>query len=595
MIFNTRENTDLTGVLPASMGALSFFPEGQTRTENGVVHLNSDGSFTYEPDEDFNGEDRFFYAATDADQRLIDFANIVLVVEPVNDAPIVTDAFITTDEDVVQAGFLFATDSDSETLRFSLAPDENDHLGNLLVRSDGSFDYRPDPNVSGVDQFTFNVSDGENITQATIQIDIAPVNDAPIFRPETTRLTGVEDGPPLTTQLIADDPDGDTVTYRLDPDEPIFGATDVTLTPDGLLTYTARPNASGVIDTLLDTLIVFATDEQGATTRDFVYVDVEAVSDPPIVEDIEITVTRGQTFIGQVEAIPQEQERLSYWLSDAVSAEAGVVSIGLDTGSFVYTTFDETTVNDQFELIVSYRGGGASSVLLVDVTIEGRPTFGDDDFNRFLGDENANVFDGLGGDDRLFGGDGSDTLIGGAGRDEINGDNGNDELRGGAGGDLIRGGFGRDLIFGGTGVDRLLGAGGSDTINGNRGGDRIEGGGQGDAISGGLGRDVLFGGNGRDTIAGGGGRDQISGGGGADVLTGNAGADRFLFSSSDGRDRITDFQQGLDLIEIDALLRFSLLEIRQIGDDVRISFDNTKIFVLDDQISNFSTSDFIFQ
>ena len=64
------------------------------------------------------------------------------------------------------------------------------------------------------------------------------------------------------------------------------------------------------------------------------------------------------------------------------------------------------------------------------------------------------------------------------------------------------------------------------------------------------GADRLDGGAGHDVLNGGAGDDILIGGVGDDALTGGAGADRFVFGQSHGRDTITDFQPGLDTIDL---------------------------------------------
>src|SRR5690606_29906664 len=66
---------DVTLVISApGVLANDFDQEGETLTaeirdlpENGTVTLNSDGSFTYEPDEGFYGTDTFTYVASDGE------------------------------------------------------------------------------------------------------------------------------------------------------------------------------------------------------------------------------------------------------------------------------------------------------------------------------------------------------------------------------------------------------------------------------------------------------------------------------------------------------------------------------------------------
>jgi len=109
------------------------------------------------------------------------------------------------------------------------------------------------------------------------------------------------------------------------------------------------------------------------------------------------------------------------------------------------------------------------------------------------------------------------------------------------------------------------------------------------------GRDVLNACGGRDSLDGGGGQDTLAGGRGGDQLTGGNGRDTFQFSTGDGADVITDFQQGLDRIEVlDESVAFNNLRVNQSGDDVLIAFANVRITILDDEASNFTASDFLF-
>ncbi|MDG1212330.1 MAG: calcium-binding protein [Paracoccaceae bacterium] len=145
---------------------------------------------------------------------------------------------------------------------------------------------------------------------------------------------------------------------------------------------------------------------------------------------------------------------------------------------------------------------------------------------------------------------------------------------------------GGDFLRGDAGADVFLGMARDDTINGMAGNDNLRGGG---------GRDKLNGAQGDDTLTGGGGADTLLGGFGVDEMRGGGGADVFQFRSDDGFDRITDFQQGRDKIEIvRGADDFGDLSISQVGDDVRIAFANVRIVVEDDNDGAFSSSDFIF-
>lgn len=244
---------------------------------------------------------------------------------------------------------------------------------------------------------------------------------------------------------------------------------------------------------------------------------------------------------------------------------------------------------------------------------------GDNDFLYGLGGDD--LINGGGGNDLLIGGLGLDTINGGAGNDRILGSQGVDTLNGDGDVDNISGGAGNDMINGGDGNDTLSGDAGADTIDGGAGIDRAlyssatagvvasldSGGSFGDAmgdsyvnvenlygsffadtlegdaannlIVGLLGNDELLGLGGNDRLVGSAGDDTLEGGAGNDILIGQADADTFVFSGSSGQgelDRIIDFQDGVDMIELNFFgntFDFSDLTLTQVGNHVRVEED----------------------
>lgn len=73
-----------------------------------------------------------------------------------------------------------------------------------------------------------------------------------------------------------------------------------------------------------------------------------------------------------------------------------------------------------------------------------------------------------------------------------------------------------------------------------------------DRLTGGAGQDLLMGGAGNDTLVGGAGDDLLVAGGGQNMLTGGAGADTFVLRATGGlQSVITDFEPGVDRINLD--------------------------------------------
>ncbi len=143
----------------------------------------------------------------------------------------------------------------------------------------------------------------------------------------------------------------------------------------------------------------------------------------------------------------------------------------------------------------------------------------------------------------------------------------------------IHGGF---TIANGVTVENARSGSGNDALIGNDAANRLESGAGTDVLSGNGGNDVLIGGAGRDT------------------LTGGAGADSFVYQSNAdsavgiGRDVITDFTRGSDLIDVTALNASSFVGTAlfsgQAGQLRYASFDGTTIIELDsngDRIADF--------
>jgi len=176
--------------------------------------------------------------------------------------------------------------------------------------------------------------------------------------------------------------------------------------------------------------------------------------------------------------------------------------------------------------------------------------------NWIIGNRAANTINGSSGADRLSGGPGDDIYLVDNGRDIVveGARQGTDTVKSGV--SFTLGSHIENLLLAGNGIvgtgnavanaitgnslhNRLYGHAGDDRLSGLAGNDRLEGG---------AGNDVLRGGDGADYLLGGAGQDALTGGGGNDTFRFNSRAD----SSVTGPDRIIDFGDGIDRIDLTA-------------------------------------------
>ncbi len=238
----------------------------------------------------------------------------------------------------------------------------------------------------------------------------------------------------------------------------------------------------------------------------------------------------------------------------------------------------------------------------------------------FIGTTNNDNLIGTDLADLIFGGAGNDTIDGGAGNDKLAGEEGNDTFLGGAGADSMSGGTGIDTVDYSNSHDAVTvslrsgtGSGGDaqgDTLGGIENLIGSNNPHQSDRLTGDSGNNVLDGRNGSDFLFGSDGNDTLIGGQGSDTMSGGADADTFVFSSLqgwgggtglDGRDVITDFQVGVDVLEFtgNGINSLEQLSFAEVGNDTVISYGYhgssiTLVGVDLDQLKIHQAHDFLF-
>lgn len=270
----------------------------------------------------------------------------------------------------------------------------------------------------------------------------------------------------------------------------------------------------------------------------------------------------------------------------------------------------EILSNDWYGVDFSYLNGNVEAVLENSGTVQGAEAafhggVGEDlviNEGEMIGDvlmhDGNDIFRMVGDgtvDGIIDGGEGNDQIIGGRSEDTIYGGEENDRIKAKGGDDMVDAGDDDDFVNAG---------GGSDEINGNTGDDTLKGGGGNDVVDGGFGHDTLLGGGGNDRIDGEDGNDRLNGGKGNDTLTGGRGADVFIFNGKPDNDRIMDFGDGNDRIDLSAFDASSFNDLQnwgaldEFGGGTLIDFSEIggtgSVFLENVDIEDLSNSDFIF-
>ena len=206
------------------------------KPQHGAYEWLPPNTVIYTPTTDFVGTDRFTFRSHDG-QDFSNVSTITLVINAVNDAPIIVTQPISTTRNNNVAIVLAATDAESDPITYTLVSSPthgalSGAIPNLL--------YTPDANFIGEDSFGFRASDAQGAaTLATVNITVLPTNTAPVA--ENLTLSTTQESAVAVT-LTATDADGDGLTYRM-----VSSPTHGLLTGEGTdWVYTPNANFTGV-------------------------------------------------------------------------------------------------------------------------------------------------------------------------------------------------------------------------------------------------------------------------------------------------------------------------------------------------------------
>ncbi|EPJ2793416.1 tandem-95 repeat protein, partial [Vibrio parahaemolyticus] len=306
---------DLNEVFKDSDSALNFSVSGNDSIQISIVS----GVATITPTADWNGKETITFTAKDPSGESIS-QTVNFTVAPVAD--IVADN-ATVVEDTPTIIKVLGNDTFESTDKVvSLDAENGPKNGTVIVNNDGTVTYTPDENYVGKDTFTYVVTSGGVSESTTVEVNVTPVNDAPVAKGDIA--TTQEDTAVTIDVLLNDtDVDGDKLSIQSASVPETQGTVEIV---DGKLVFTPAKNFHG------DAEITYTVTDGQLTDEAKVTVTVNPVNDAPTIK------------VNAVESITE----------DAVSTDTVVATLTVrdtDTPEDQLTVSLENNSNGYFVLV----------------------------------------------------------------------------------------------------------------------------------------------------------------------------------------------------------------------------------------------------
>ena len=359
-----------------------------TGPSNGTLQLNSNGTFLYIPNVNYEGPDFFTYRVRDGEFNSPPATVSLIMTSGLSDFPLTQPDSYPANEDtalLIPANTgLLSNDTDPDSPVLSVLVDTGPSNGTLSLSQLGSFTYTPNQNFFGTDTFTYRASDGDNLSRSQlVTINVAPVNDPPLASPENY-LTA-------PGQTLTVTPSNGVLSNDTDPDNPGLTATvdstttsgTLNLAPNGSFTYTPNGGFSG-----LDSFTYQSFD--GVLGSESVTVEIQ-VNAPPLAVNDSYSVTEDNPLIIEVESglVDNDVDTDSLTVILVSEPAFGRLSLNLD-GSFIYLPDGDFEGSDSFTYrATDFLQQSNLATVSIDVTGNNDPPTGRDDayeveFDQFL-------------------------------------------------------------------------------------------------------------------------------------------------------------------------------------------------------------------
>ncbi|HHF2969047.1 TPA: tandem-95 repeat protein, partial [Vibrio alginolyticus] len=260
-------------------GDLTFSVSGNSNIQVAIVN----GIATFTPTADWNGSETLTFTATDPSGESVS-QTVNFTVAPVAD--IVADNATVVEDTPTIIKVLGNDTFEGDDKVVSLDTNNGPANGTVSVNPDGSVTYTPNDNYHGADSFTYIVTSGGVSESTTVNVDVTPVNDAPVANDDAATT---QEDTAVTIDILPNDTDIDGDTLRIDSASVPSDQGTVEIV-DGKLVFTPAENFHG------DAEITYTITDGSLTDQATVNVTVNAVNDTPVVESSIADQTLAEDF-----------------------------------------------------------------------------------------------------------------------------------------------------------------------------------------------------------------------------------------------------------------------------------------------------------
>ena len=191
-----------------------------TSGTGGTAVLNANGTVTFTPTANFSGAASFSYLASNGQgaNPISNSATVTVNVAAVNDAPVaIADTLAATEDTAIiyTAVQLTGNDTDVEGNALTLSSVTSGTGGTAVLNANGTVTFTPSANFNGAASFSYIASDGTaNSNSATVTVNVAAVNDAPILTGTVGASSYTENTPAIALITGANVLDVDALNFN---------------------------------------------------------------------------------------------------------------------------------------------------------------------------------------------------------------------------------------------------------------------------------------------------------------------------------------------------------------------------------------------